>query len=104
MDVLVNNAGRSQRAQWEKIEIEVDREMFELNVFSVISLSRLAVQYFLQTGSGHIVITSSVAGFVPVAMSSTYCATKYALHVSTLNMIILLNECNNVAKIFKRNR
>lgn len=80
----MQNAGRSQRAQWENIEISVDREMFELNVFSILSLSRLAVKYFIQSGGGHFVITSSVAGILPVPRSASYCGTKHALHVSII--------------------
>ncbi|KAL6260296.1 hypothetical protein P5V15_007828 [Pogonomyrmex californicus] len=80
LDILVNNAGRSQRAQWENIEIAVDKEMFNLNVFSVVSLSRLAIKHFLKTGGGQIVNTSSLAGILPVPMSATYCGTKHALH------------------------
>jgi len=83
LDILVNNAGRSQRAQWENTQIAVDREIFELNVLSIVSLSRLAVRYFLQTGYGQIVINSSVAGFFPVIMSGSYNGTKHALQVST---------------------
>ncbi|XP_077274994.1 dehydrogenase/reductase SDR family member 7 [Temnothorax americanus] len=80
LDILVNNAGRSQRARWENIEIAVDKEMFNLNVFSVVSLSRLAVKHFLKIGGGHIINTSSLAGILPVPMSATYCGTKHALH------------------------
>ncbi|KAH0950643.1 hypothetical protein HN011_000408 [Eciton burchellii] len=79
LDILVNNVGRSQRARWEHIDIAVDKEIFELNVFSILSLSRLVVKYFLQIGEGHIVVTSSVAGIAPVPMSPSYCGTKYAL-------------------------
>jgi len=80
LDVLVNNAGRSQRAKWESIEMTVDKEMFDLNVFSIVSLSRLAIKYFLKVGGGQIVNTSSLAGILPVPMSATYCGTKHALH------------------------
>ncbi|XP_039312703.1 dehydrogenase/reductase SDR family member 7 [Solenopsis invicta] len=80
LDILVNNAGRSQRAKWENIELAVDKEMFDLNVFSVISLSRLAIKHFVQLGGGQIVNTSSLAGILPVPMSATYCGTKHALH------------------------
>ncbi|KAK9511434.1 hypothetical protein O3M35_000097 [Rhynocoris fuscipes] len=81
LDILVNNAGRSQRAFWEKIEMQVDNEMFQVNVFSIISLSRLAVEYFERMDNGgQIVVTSSLAAFVPVPFSSTYSATKHALH------------------------
>ncbi|XP_034193375.1 dehydrogenase/reductase SDR family member 7 [Osmia lignaria lignaria] len=79
LDILVNNAGRSQRAEWEQINLAVDKEMFDLNVFSQIALSRLVAKYFLQKGSGHFVVTSSVAGIVPAPFSATYCGTKYAL-------------------------
>ncbi|XP_076671706.1 dehydrogenase/reductase SDR family member 7 [Andrena cerasifolii] len=80
LDILVNNAGRSQRAKWENIDISVDKEMFELNVFSQIALSRLVAKYFLQMGEGHMVVTSSLAGVGAVPFSGTYCATKHALH------------------------
>ncbi|XP_014242746.1 dehydrogenase/reductase SDR family member 7 [Cimex lectularius] len=80
LDILVNNAGRSQRAVWEDISTEVDREMFDLNVFSLISLSRLAVKYFDKNGGGHIVVSSSLAGIFGAPFSATYTATKHALH------------------------
>ncbi|XP_014291922.1 dehydrogenase/reductase SDR family member 7 [Halyomorpha halys] len=80
LDILVNNAGRSQRALWEDIELEVDRQLFELNVFSVISLSRLAVKYFEKVGGGHIVVTSSLAGVFGAPFSGSYTAAKHALH------------------------
>jgi len=81
LDILVNNVGRSQRARWEHIDIAVDKEIFELNVFSILFLSRLVAKYFLQIGKGHIVVTSSMAGIIPVPMSASYCASKHALQV-----------------------
>nr|CAD7587948.1 unnamed protein product [Timema genevievae] len=80
LDVLVNNAGRSQRCVWEEVELEVDRQMFELNVFGVINLTRIAVRYFLEKGAGHVAATSSIAGVQGVPFSGTYTATKHALH------------------------
>ena len=41
INVMLHNAGRSQRARWEHTDIQVDRDLFDLNVFSIISLSRL---------------------------------------------------------------
>ncbi|KAJ1532338.1 hypothetical protein ONE63_000944 [Megalurothrips usitatus] len=80
LDILMNNAGRSQRASWESIESAVDRQVFEINVFSVISLSRIAVQYFLEQGSGHLAVTSSIAGVVGVPFSGSYTGSKHAIH------------------------
>lgn len=81
LDILVNNAGRSQRAIWEDIEIEVDRNLFELNVFGMINLSRIAVKYFLSKGQGHIAVTSSTAGIIGAPFSGSYTASKHAIHV-----------------------
>lgn len=77
----MNNAGRTQRALWGDIELAVDREMFELNVFSIISLSRIALKYFLKVGGGHLAVTSSLAGITGVPFSATYTGSKHALHV-----------------------
>ena len=43
LDILINNAGRSQRGRWEHINIDVDIELFNLNVFSVINLTRYSL-------------------------------------------------------------
>ncbi|CAH1790929.1 unnamed protein product [Owenia fusiformis] len=79
IDVLVNNAGRSQRAQWDKIEIEVDRQMFELNVLGVVNLTRAVLPHMYEKKKGHIVVTSSVAGKLGAPMSGTYTGTKHAI-------------------------
>lgn len=44
LDILVNNAGRTQRALFEQTDLDVDREMFEVNVFGLIRLTRAVVQ------------------------------------------------------------
>ncbi|XP_033208557.1 dehydrogenase/reductase SDR family member 7-like isoform X2 [Belonocnema kinseyi] len=80
LDILVNNAGRTQRAIWEKIDLKVDKELFHLNVFSIISLSRVVLKYFLEKGKGHFAVTSSTAGFTGVPFSASYTGSKHALH------------------------
>ncbi|KAF4531954.1 hypothetical protein B566_EDAN006646 [Ephemera danica] len=83
LDILVNNAGRSQRAAWEETEMSVDRQLFELNVFSVVSLTRVVLKYFAQCSpqmNGHIVVTSSLAGLVGAPFSPSYTGAKHALH------------------------
>ncbi|XP_044762565.1 dehydrogenase/reductase SDR family member 7 isoform X2 [Coccinella septempunctata] len=80
VDILFNNAGRSQRAVFETIDMGVDRQMFELNTFSVVNLTRVAVNYFNTVGGGHIAVVSSIAGIVGVPYSATYDGTKHAIH------------------------
>ncbi|XP_037565705.1 dehydrogenase/reductase SDR family member 7 isoform X1 [Dermacentor silvarum] len=80
LDVLVNNAGRSQRALFEDISVEVDKEMFDCNVFGAVSLTRCVVKYFKENGvQGHIVVTSSTAGRAGAPFSATYIGCKHAL-------------------------
>jgi short chain dehydrogenase len=86
LDVLVNNAGRSQRAVWNEIDLAVDRELFELDVFAVINLSRMVLNYFINNSvHGHLAVTSSSAGLIGAPMSGSYTGAKHALHVSLEN-------------------
>ncbi|XP_076365746.1 dehydrogenase/reductase SDR family member 7-like [Tachypleus tridentatus] len=62
IDVLVNNAGRSQRAAFDGIFTEVDYQIFGKNVFSHVSLTRIVLPHFLSNGGGHFMVNSSVAG------------------------------------------
>lgn len=80
LDILVNNAGRSQRAAFEDIPIEIDKEMFDCNVFGAVSLTRHVVKHFKETGQrGHIAVTSSTAGKLGAPFSATYTGAKHAL-------------------------
>lgn len=82
LDVLVNNAGRSQRALFKDIALKVDQQIFDLDVFSIINLSRIYVNHVDKTGGkGHIAITSSSVGLITVPGSASYTGAKHALHV-----------------------
>ncbi|XP_050300857.1 dehydrogenase/reductase SDR family member 7 isoform X2 [Anthonomus grandis grandis] len=80
VDILINNAGRSQRANWENIDITVDRQMFELNVFAVVNLSRVALEHFNKRGQGHLAVVSSLAGILGAPFSGSYTGAKHAIH------------------------
>jgi dehydrogenase/reductase SDR family protein 7 len=80
VDILVLNAGRTQRSLAEKFPLSATRELFELNVMSVINLARLVVTDMITSQRGQIVVTSSLAGKIGGPIQSSYSATKYALH------------------------
>jgi dehydrogenase/reductase SDR family protein 7 len=79
IDVLANNAGRSQRALAESTELAVDRGLFELNVMGVLSLTHAVLPHMLAARSGLIMNTSSVAGKLGSPISATYSASKHAI-------------------------
>lgn len=80
IDVLVNNAGRGQRSLVEETSIDVDRAIFETNVFGTMSLTKAVLPAMLKRGSGRILVTSSVAGKVPTPCGATYSASKHAVN------------------------
>ena len=71
--------------------------MFDLNVFSVVSLSRLLLPVFERQGGGSLAVMSSVAGKVGVPMSGTYTGSKHAVHVS----LRYIRTSKNVSKYRK---
>lgn len=83
LDILVNNAGRSQQAKWADIDITIDRQIFELNVFGAVNLTRLYLRHLkaVNNSSGHVVVTSSIKGLIALPGSSSYVAAKHALQV-----------------------
>ena len=62
IDILVNNAGRSSKGSALKTAIDVDRQIYEVNVLGTISLTRHILPTMIKRKQGHIVVTSSLAG------------------------------------------
>lgn len=81
INILINNAGRSQRAAFEQIDLSVDLEMFNINVFGPVNLTRVVLNHWYKHKEpGHVVVTSSAAGILGAPYSCTYSGTKFALH------------------------
>jgi NAD(P)-dependent dehydrogenase (short-subunit alcohol dehydrogenase family) len=79
IDVLVNNAGRTQVGAVEETTDDELRFLFELHFFAPAALTRAVLPVMRDQGSGTIVQMSSVGGQVTAPGFSAYCATKFAL-------------------------
>ena len=79
IDVLVNNAGVSQRSLAKNTKLEVDRKIMELDYFSKVTLTKSLLPHMLERQQGLIISISSVAGKIGAPMRSAYCAAKHAL-------------------------
>jgi NAD(P)-dependent dehydrogenase (short-subunit alcohol dehydrogenase family) len=89
IDFLVNNAGRSWAAETKEITPERTQELIELNLKSVLSLSRrLALHARERGGRGSIVHIASTAGIVGYERRTVYCATKFAVIGITKSMAL----------------
>jgi short-subunit dehydrogenase len=80
LNILVLNAGISQRARTRETDESVYRRLMEVNFFAPEAMARAILPSMLAQKSGHIVVISSVAGKFGVPMRSGYSATKFALH------------------------
>lgn len=79
IDVLVNNAGRTQVGAVEETTEKELRDLFELHVFGPVALTQAVLPHMRRQGSGAVVQMSSVGGQVTAPGFGAYCATKFAL-------------------------
>jgi len=78
LDILVNNAGVSMRGHFSKLNPEVFKTVFDINVLGVVNVSIPALPYIKKT-NGSIVFISSVAGIRGLPSNSAYSSSKMAL-------------------------
>jgi NADP-dependent 3-hydroxy acid dehydrogenase YdfG len=79
IDVLVNNAGLTQRALLAETDLAVYRRLFEVNLFGPLALTKLVLPHMIARRAGHIVVTSSIAGRYSSPLRSGYNGAKRAL-------------------------
>ncbi|MEM9887848.1 MAG: SDR family oxidoreductase [Bacteroidota bacterium] len=80
IDILINNAGVSQRGLVKETQLAVDRRIMEINYFGAIALTKAVLPSMLKRRSGQIVVMSSLVGKFGSPLRSTYAASKHALH------------------------
>src|SRR5271168_4727381 len=83
VDILVNNAGIYEFAPLETITPEHFHKQFNLNVLGLLLTTQEAVKHFNGSG-GSIINIGSIAGSMPVATGTVYCATKAAVDAITI--------------------
>lgn len=80
VEVLVANAGVTQRSEVAETTVETYRRLLDINFFGVVSTVRAVLPGMLAAGQGHIAATSSVVGKYGSPLRSGYSASKHAVH------------------------
>jgi short-subunit dehydrogenase len=78
IDVLINNAGISMRAELKDTSVDVLRKVMDINFFGAVYCTRFAVNSIIER-KGTIVGVSSIAGYRGLPGRSGYSASKFAL-------------------------
>lgn len=82
IDTWVNNAGGSIFGTCLDTPLEDQRKLFELNYWSVVMASRIAVEAMHERG-GALINVGSIASDTSIPLQGTYSATKHAVKAFT---------------------
>lgn len=83
LDVLINNAGIGLFGPVEALTEEQLRQVFEVNFFALVRVTRTALPLLRRRPGGQIVNVSSVLGHRGMPLLGGYCAAKAAVNALT---------------------
>lgn len=78
IDILINNAGISQRTLFIDLHLDVIRQIMDVNFWGTVYCTKYALPHILKQ-KGSIVGVSSVAGYKGLPGRTGYSASKYAM-------------------------
>ncbi|WFO17018.1 SDR family oxidoreductase [Cellulophaga baltica 4] len=80
IDLLINNAGASQRSLIIETDMEVYKKLMDINYLGTVALSKAILPKFLLQNKGQFAVVSSLMGKFSSPYRSGYCGVKHALH------------------------
>ena len=83
IDILVNNAGQGQYGEFINTDIYREIDIIQLNITSLVVLTKLFLIDMVDRGKGRILNVASVAGKIPGPLQSVYHGTKAFVHSFT---------------------
>ncbi|MBC5773410.1 SDR family oxidoreductase [Pontibacter sp. KCTC 32443] len=76
VDVLVNNAGVGVHGFFHETELDRELELIQLNITSVVHLTKLFLKDMVARNDGKILNLASIVSFMPSPLMSVYAASK----------------------------
>lgn len=78
IDVLINNAGISMRANFLEVDLSVIKELMDVNFWGTVYCTKYALPYLIKS-QGNLVGIISIAGYLGLPGRTGYSASKYAI-------------------------
>lgn len=94
IEVLVNDAGQGEHGFFVEYEVARDMDMIQLNVTSLVALTKFYLKDMLSRNSGKILNVASLLGKFPTPMMTVYAATKAFVISFTEGLINEVKETN----------
>jgi short-subunit dehydrogenase len=79
IDLLINNAGISMRSMFETVDLQVLKQVMDINFWGTVYATHAALPYLKQSKGGIIGI-SSIAGYRGLPVRTGYSASKFAMN------------------------
>jgi short-subunit dehydrogenase len=80
IDIVIHNAGISQRSFARNTQLAVDRRLMEVNYLGTVALTKAILPIMLRQQAGHLAVVTSLVGLFGSPMRTSYAASKHALH------------------------
>ena len=80
IEILINNAGISQRSYIVDTDFEVYKKLMDVNYLGTVALTKALLPHFITQQNGHFVTVTSLMGKFGSPLRSGYCGAKHALH------------------------
>ncbi len=101
IDCLVNNAGKGMHGVFEGATMAQTREIFEINVFSVMNLLYAFLPKFRQQRHGTIINVSSMGGRIGLPLRAQYNSSKFAVEGLSEVLMYELSDFNIRVRIIE---
>ncbi len=79
LDVLINNAGISMRALFADVQLDVLKQVMNINFWGTVYCTKFALPHIVKSG-GSIIGISSIAGHKGLPARTGYSASKFAMN------------------------